>query len=308
MTSLMRLENATLRFESGVRALSDVSLSVHAGESVLLVGESGSGKSTLLRALVAVQPLDQGQVRWQFEDRDFDPWHAEAALVRAHRRHMGFVFQDSLAAFDPRLSFSRSLSLPLRAQNLVPSSEQLATAFRETGLAPELLARKPHELSGGQRQRAALARALITNPRVLLLDEAVSALDVSLRAQILSLLLELQRQRSMAVVFVTHDLAVARTLAHRIVVMLAGRIVENAPADQFFAGPLHPYAQELLTHVLPPDPRAAKQALAQEPREGALSRSGCAYALRCPSAVPECKVRVPELVPRGERSAACFLV
>jgi ABC-type glutathione transport system ATPase component len=176
---------------------------------------------------------------------------------------MGFVFQDSLAAFDPRLSFSRSLSLPLRAQNLVPSSEQLATAFRETGLAPELLARKPHELSGGQRQRAALARALITNPRVLLLDEAVSALDVSLRAQILSLLLELQRQRSMAVVFVTHDLAVARTLAHRIVVMLAGRIVENAPADQFFAGPLHPYAQELLTHVLPPDPRAAKQALAQ---------------------------------------------
>ncbi len=308
MSALLTLQRASVRFATGVQALREVDYEVRPGEALLLVGESGSGKSTLLRTLSALQPLDSGTLLWHFEQPSFEPARASPALVRAQRRHFGMVFQDALAAFDPRLDFGAALSEPLRLQGKPATTGVLESAFREVGLAPELLARRPHELSGGQRQRAALARAFITGPELLLLDEAVSALDVSLRAQVLGLLLAMQRQRGIALAFVTHDLAVARTLAHRIIVLLQGRIVEDSPADLFFEGPLHPYARELLSRVLPPEPRAARAAVQSIPHEEPLASSGCAYATRCSVAVAACRASVPLLTTRAERSAACFLV
>lgn len=306
MSALVTLERAHVRFTSGVLALQAVTCEVRAGEALLLVGESGSGKSTLLRALSALQPLEHGTLRWHFGGSPLEPARTAPARVRAARRHFGMVFQDALAAFDPRMNLGTALSEPLLIQGRPVT--QLDAAFREVGLAPELLLRRPHELSGGQRQRAALARAFITEPALLLLDEAVSALDVSLRAQVLGLLLEMQRRRGLALAFVTHDLAVARTLADRILVLLQGRIVEASSADEFFAGPLHPYARELLARVLPPEPRAARAAVASAPHDEALASRGCAYAPRCPLVVPACRTTLPELTQRGERSAACLLV
>lgn len=308
MRPLITLQRGSVRFTGRVQALREVDCEVRAGEALLLVGESGSGKSTLLRTLSALQTLDSGTLHWHFEGLTLEPAHAQPAKVRAERRHFGMVFQDALAAFDPRLDFGAALREPLRIQGRPASNALLESAFREVGLAPELLLRRPHELSGGQRQRAALARAFITEPRLLLLDEAVSALDVSLRAQVLGLLLDMQRRRGIALAFVTHDLAVARTLAHRILVLLQGRIVEDSPADQFFEGPLHPYARELLARVLPPEPAAARAAVQGLPREEALADSGCAYAPRCPLAVAACRTTLPTLTERGARRAACILV
>lgn len=262
-TVLVRTENLSVAFNGAAPVLQGVDLEIRTGEALLIVGESGSGKSTLLRALLALERPATGRVLWhRGEAGTQDPWALPPAALRRERAHMGMVFQDSLAAFDPRLPLRASVELPLRASGQAVDRARVDALAREVGLEPALLERFPRQLSGGQRQRVAIARALITEPSLLLLDEAVAALDVSLRAQVLTLLLELRARRSLTLVFVTHDLAVARMLADRILVMQRGRVVEAAQADVFFSGPQQPYSAELLRAVLPPDPVRARAVIA----------------------------------------------
>ncbi|MSR74577.1 MAG: ABC transporter ATP-binding protein [Planctomycetes bacterium] len=308
MSVLLRTEALQVHFGEH-HAVNGIDFMLHAAESVLLVGESGSGKSTLLRALLALQRPSSGRVLWHMASNTAqDPWQLPPQELRRQRQHIGMVFQDSLAAFDPRLTLRASLEEPLLALGAKDLRERVNQAATEVGLDAALLTRMPREVSGGQRQRAAIARSLITQPRALLLDEAVASLDVSLRAQILALLLALRAQRGLAMAFVTHDLAVARALADRIVVLLRGRVVEDSPADNFFRGPLHPYAQELLRSALPPEPALARAAVARVLPHEEASTNGCAFAPQCPLVEDRCRHEVPTLVTRGAIQSACFAV
>lgn len=292
---------------AALHAVSGVDLAVYEGETLALVGESGCGKSTLGRLLLGLLPPTQGQVFFDGQDLAALP----PARLRALRRQMQLVFQDTAAALNPRWTVGQSLAEPLRIHNLCPRGEYAARGaalLTQVGLAPDLLGRYPHELSGGQRQRVGLARALALSPRLVVCDEPVSALDVSVQAQMLNLLADLQRAQGLTYVLISHDLGVVRHSADRVCVMFLGRVCEVGPTQALFSAPRHPYTKFLLDSVPRPDPTRRGESgppLAGEIPSPVHPPSGCRFRTRCPYAQDICAQTVPPLTGAGDHQAAC---
>jgi peptide/nickel transport system ATP-binding protein len=239
-----------------LRAVDGISFTLNQGETLGVVGESGCGKSTLARAVLQLLPKTQGRVVWLGRDLEAQP------DMRALREQFQIVFQDPLASLDPRMPIGVSIAEPLKALQPQLSRESLRGKVRaimqRVGLDSAWINRYPHELSGGQNQRVGLARAMIVGPRMLVCDEAVSALDVSIQAQIVELIRDLQAETGLALIFISHDLSVVRRLSHRVMVLYLGRVVELAPSTILYSDPRHPYTRALLSAVLSPDPRAER--------------------------------------------------
>ena len=295
-----------------LRAVHRVSVEVRAGEVLGIVGESGCGKTTLGRAMVGLITPDAGTLR--VEGRDV------ATLSPDERRRMTrdvqMVFQDPFASLNPRKRIRQVLELPFEVHGL-PGGAEREARIRElvalVGLSAEHLDRWPHELSGGQRQRVGIARALALQPKVVVLDEPLSALDMSIQSQVLNLLVDLRERLNLSYVFISHDLSIVEYLCDDVAVMYLGRVVESAPAAQLFASPRHPYTQALLAAVPNPDPRRERPG---RPLEGDVpgllhAPNGCAFHTRCPLAQPQCRESVPELRivdTTGLQRAACHLL
>jgi peptide/nickel transport system ATP-binding protein/oligopeptide transport system ATP-binding protein len=289
-----------------VNAVDGVSFTVGAGETLALVGESGCGKSTVSRLVLRLIEPDSGRIR--FAGRDLLKF--DAAELRAFRREAQIIFQDPYASLNPRMTVSQILSEPLVLHDLLPRARHRARVeelLQLVGLEPRFARRYPHEFSGGQRQRIAIARALAVEPKLIICDEPVSALDVSIRSQILNLLRDLQRRLGLAYIFVSHDLAVVKHIADRVAVMNLGRIVETADADALFASPHHPYSRALLSAIPIPNPRARRgRILLEGEMPSALDPPpGCHFHTRCPYAVDRCRLERPLLVatPDGHATA-----
>ena len=292
-----------------VKAVDDVSLTINEGETLGLVGESGCGKSTLCRTLMQLLTPTSGSVR--FEGRELVGLSRRD--IRPIRRDMQMIFQDPYASLNPRKRVGQIVGDPLKLQG-ISSGNQLKREVQElldrVGLSPEHYNRFPHEFSGGQRQRIGIARALALKPKLIVADEPVSALDVSIQAQIINLLDDLQDEFKLTYIFVAHDLGVVRHVSDRIAVMYLGKVVETAPAEQLYANPVHPYSVALLSAVPIPDP---KENAAREPLvlEGDVPSpvdppSACRFHTRCPYATEICSEVEPELLPYGRgRIAAC---
>ena len=292
-------------------AVDDVSLSLERGRTLAVVGESGCGKSTLGRLLLRLQDADAGRVLLDGAVVGATDGAMEGAALRQFRRRVQVVFQDPFASLDPRQRIRSVLTRPmlLHGRATRASAAAKAGALMETvGLAPTQLDRFPHEFSGGQRQRIAIARALSVEPEVLICDEPVSALDVSVQAQIVNLLRDLQTGRGLALLFISHDLAVVRQLAHAVMVMYAGRVVEAGPAERVFGAPSHPYTRALLD-AAPRTDRGARQhaPLAGEPPDPGMATPGCRFAGRCAVAQAVCRQGDPPVLRAlgGEHRAAC---
>ncbi len=317
MMALLEVQNLVKHFvaersplgrpKAFIKAVDGVSFSVDAGKTLALVGESGCGKSTLSRLVLRLIEPDSGGIR--FEDRDL--LALDANQLRAFRRKAQIIFQDPYASLNPRMTVGQILSEPLALHDLVPPAgrrERVEQLLRLVGLEPRFVQRYSHEFSGGQRQRVAIARALAVEPKLIVCDEPVSALDVSIRSQILNLLRDLQERLGLAYIFVSHDLAVVRHIAHRVAVMNFGNIVEIADTQSLFAAPRHPYSRALLSAIPVPKPQAKRsRILLQGEMPSALNPpSGCRFHTRCPYAIPRCRVEPPELLADGTRHAtAC---
>lgn len=287
-----------------VRAVDDVSFDIHPGETLGLVGESGSGKSTLGRTILRLTEPTAGEI--VFDGETIGP-----ESTRVLRRRGQIVFQDPYASLPPRMRVRRILAEPLLIHRIVPPTEMDARVdalLVDVGLSDEHARAFPHQLSGGQRQRVSIARALAVEPSLVVADEAVSALDVSVQAQILNLMKDLQADRDLAYLFISHDLGVVRYMSHHIAVMYLGRIVEVGPAADLAAGPLHPYTSTLLAAVPKVGPKRTVVRLDTEPGDGASYESGCIYCSRCPMAEDICVTDRPDLVEwaPGRRSACHF--
>jgi oligopeptide/dipeptide ABC transporter ATP-binding protein len=280
-----------------IKAVDGVSFTVEAGKTLALVGESGCGKSTVSRLVLRLIEADAGHVR--FEGRDLGALDTEQ--LRAFRRDAQIIFQDPYASLNPRMTVSQILTEPLALHDLVPQAgrrERVEEILRMVGLEPRFARRYPHEFSGGQRQRIAIARALAVEPKLIICDEPVSALDVSIRSQILNLLRDLQQRLGLAYIFVSHDLAVVKHIADRVAVMNLGTIVEIADAQALFASPRHPYSRALLSAIPVPKPQAKRSRIVlQGEMPSALDPpSGCRFHTRCPYVVERCRVEVPKLL------------
>ncbi len=296
---------------STVLALRGVDFTLARGEAVGVVGESGCGKSTLARVLLHLTPASAGRVTFDGQDLAALPKPA----LRALRRRMQLVFQDPFASLDPRRSIGAQIGDGLVIHHLAPAGDvaaKVAELLAQVGLDPAHAGRLPHEFSGGQRQRIAIARALATGPDLLVADEPVSALDVSVQAQVVNLLKDLRTRLGLGLLFISHDLHVVRHLCDRVVVMYLGRVVEEAPAAELFANPLHPYTRSLLAATPSMHARdgsgteRAKAGLAGEMPSPANPPSGCAFRTRCPRALPSCADTVPVLADAGAgRRIAC---
>ena len=293
-----------------VRAVDDVSFSIAPGETVGLVGESGCGKSTLGRAVIKLVEPTAGRIVFEGEDIA----GLSGAELRARRRRFQMIFQDPIGSLDPRFIVAdiigEALDIHGLAADAAARSQRIDALLKAVGLDPSHAQRYPHEFSGGQRQRIGIARALAVEPQLIVCDEPVSALDVSVQAQIVNLLQDLQRERGIAYLFVAHDLAVVKHISHRILVMYLGRIVEAGEARSLCRSPKHPYTQALLSAVpvVNPDAKRQRIVLTGDVPSPIHPPGGCPFHPRCPVAVARCKTEVPplrELEPG--RQAACHL-
>jgi oligopeptide/dipeptide ABC transporter ATP-binding protein len=308
-----RVGRGLFRAREVLRAVDDVSLSIARGETLALVGESGSGKTTVGRCVVRLLEPTAGSV--VLLGRDISRLSRRA--IRPLRRQMHIVFQDPYSSLNPRMTIGRIVGGPLASHGLLGRRERevrVAAMLERVGLRPELRDRYPHSLSGGQRQRVAIARALIAGPTLLVADEPISALDASVQASMLNLLVDLQRELQFACLFITHDLSAAQFFADRIAVMYLGQIVESGTRDEIFSTPRHPYTQSLLSAVLIPDPAVQRARprvlLAGDPPSPLDPPSGCRFHTRCPIAIDRCALEQPILVDPsgGAHEARCHLV
>ena len=313
---LLEVERLTVRYtrptglfgHETLEAVRGVSLAIAAGETLGLVGESGCGKSSLARAILRLVEPAAGSVRFDGHDVLAMP----ARPLRALRRRMQIVFQDPWSSLNPRMRVGSAVREGIEIHRLASGAEaerRVAALLEEVGLDAGAASRYPHEFSGGQRQRIAIARALAVEPDLLVCDEPVSALDVSVQAQVLNLLADLQHRRRLAMLFVSHDLAVVRHLAPRVAVMYLGRIVEEGPTEAIFDRPAHPYTQALLSAVPVPDPASSRRriVLAGDPPSPAHPPAGCAFHPRCQHPLKDaaCTATRPELE-GTEHRAACW--
>ena len=318
-TPLLRAEGLSRHFVAGgslqlmqprtfIRAVDDVSLDLMPRETLALVGESGCGKSTLGRLLLRLTEPTAG--RSVYDGTDL--MTLGAAAMRRMRRHLQMVFQDPFGSLSPRLTIGQIIAEPLRAHGMagtrVQLREKVADLLLAVGLLPEHARRYPRQFSGGQRQRIGIARAIAAEPSVIVADEPVSALDVSVQAQVINLLQDIQRTRGLSYLFIAHDLAVVRHIADRVAVMYLGRIVELGPKRAVYAAPHHPYTQALLSAAPSPDPDAARTQIVLEGDVPNPSRipSGCSFHTRCPIATTICREERPVLrTVAQDQSAAC---
>jgi len=300
------------RTRGAVRAVDGVSFTVGEGETFGLVGESGCGKSTTARAILNLIPRTapiSGEVRW--EDQRIDG--LDEGAMRPWRRQLQMVFQDPFASLNPRMTVGRIVAEPMKIFNLHPARQRKLEVMRLldlVGLNPRYLTRYPHEFSGGQRQRIGIARALAVQPKLIFCDEPVSALDVSIQAQVINLLMDLKEQLGLSYVFIAHDLSVVRHISTRIGVMYLGRLVEVADAETLYRHPKHPYTKALLSAVPIPDPVKERQreqtVLGGEVPSPEREYPGCPFADRCPIAEGVCRERPPKLEGNGHQ-VSCFL-
>jgi oligopeptide/dipeptide ABC transporter ATP-binding protein len=311
---LLEVRDLTVEFPAGrrrppLRALERASLSVAPGETVGLVGESGSGKTTLALAILGLVPVASGHIRFAGQDLASIPRRSRRALGR----DLQMVFQDPYTSLNPARTVGQALSEPLDVHQTLTRAQvrrEIATMLDQVGLPADAADRYPSEFSGGQRQRIAIGRALIVSPKLVICDEAVSALDLSIQAQILNLLADLQRNLAVAYLFVSHDLAVVRHLSSRVTVLYRGQVMESGPAREVCDRPSHPYTRDLLAAVPAPDP-AARPAAPVAGRAANLpgGPGGCPYHGRCPLAVPRCHSERPQLRPATATTvAACHLL
>ena len=297
------------RAPATLKALAGVSFSLQAGRTLAVVGESGSGKSTLARLLTLIEKPTAGALLIDGEDVA----HADAARRRRLRREIQMVFQNPFGSLNPRQTIGKALEEPLLVNTRMSASERKAAALmimEKVGLRPEYYHRYPHMFSGGQRQRIAIARALVLRPKILVLDEPVSALDVSIRAQVLNLLAGLQEEFRLAYVFVSHDLSVVRHIADDVLVIYLGHAVEMGSRDAIFMAPQHPYTRALLsaTPVAVPGAKCERILLTGEPPSPIDPPPGCPFNPRCPLAFDRCRLEKPPLERKQGRDVACFAV
>lgn len=290
-----------------VRAVDDVSFEIPAGKTFGLVGESGSGKTTTARTIARLIPATDGKVI--FDDRSI--LHVHQSKLRSMRKDISYVFQDPYSSLNPRMTVGSILGEPLRVHKIAKGSElidRISTLLKKVGLQPSHINRYPHEFSGGQRQRIGIARALALEPKLVICDEPVSALDVSIQSQILNLLKDLQEQFNLTYLFIAHDLSVVEFISDMVAVMYLGKIVEIAPSAALYEKPLHPYTKLLLNAIPMPVPERKKTV--SHPIAGIESNSkGCPFAPRCPIADDNCRQSAPPLKQlENGHSAACFKV
>jgi oligopeptide transport system ATP-binding protein len=291
-----------------IKAVDGVSLALRQGETLGLVGESGCGKSTLARTILQLVPATAGTVI--LNGRNLT--RASAREMRAARREIQMVFQDPYASLNPRLTIYAALAEPLAVHRICPPEQipaRVAELMRQVGLSSRFLRKYPHEFSGGQRQRIAIARALALRPRVIIADEPVSALDVSIQAQILNLLSALRREMDLSLILISHDLSVVKHLSDRVAVMYLGKIVELGSAEDVIERPNHPYTRALISAIPRPDPdleRSRKRTvLPGEPASPLNPPPGCPFHPRCPYVQERCRSAIPPLAQHGSREVAC---
>ena len=293
-----------------VKAVDGVSFSISPGETLCLVGESGCGKSTVGKLLLRLIEPSEGTIRLDGADIT----HLSIGDMRPHRKRMQMVFQDPYASLNPRMAAGKIVAEPLENYSDITPGERetrVAELFDKVGLRADAMKRFPFEFSGGQRQRLGIARALALNPAVIIADEPVSALDVSVQAQVLNLMMDLQEEMGLAYLFVSHDLGVVEHIGHRVAVMYLGKIVEIAGKDALFETPLHPYTQALMAAAPIADPHVKREriVLQGDVPSPINPPSGCAFHTRCPHAFERCKVETPALKAAADgRSVACHLV
>jgi oligopeptide/dipeptide ABC transporter ATP-binding protein len=317
MNPLLSVRNLVKHYHAGglfgraappVRAVNGVSFDVGQGETLALVGESGCGKSSVGRTILRLQEPTSGTAKFE----GVDIFSLDRADLRALRRRMQIIFQDPYSSLNPRMRVGAAIAEGIEIHRLAPRQEipgRVAALLEEVGLDPAYARRYPHEFSGGQRQRIGIARALAVQPAFIVCDEPVSALDVSVQAQVLNLLSDLQRQRGLSYLFIAHDLAVVRQIAHRIAVMYLGHIVEQGPTDSLLANPRHPYTVALLSAVPEPDPAIQRERIVLSgdlPSPSNLP-SGCPFHTRCfhPLKNERCRTEMPLLRPVDGTLAAC---
>lgn len=300
------------KVEGIIYAVDGITIALAKGETLGVVGESGCGKTTLARAIVGLVPLTGGEVL--FEGKSF--FHLSSQEMKKIRSRIQMIFQDPYSSLNPRMTVFDTLSEPLRFHKNIKRSDctsEVSRLMEQVGLAPRFMRKYPHEFSGGQRQRIAIARALAPEPEIIIADEPVSALDVSIQAQILNLLRRLCQNRQLTMIFISHDFAVIRHICERIVVMYRGRVMETGSRNEIFNNPLHPYTRALLSAVVVPDPKRAQpqnaQALAGEPTSPLNQPQGCVFSPRCNYVIDKCKKEPPALEACQHKSghkAACI--
>jgi oligopeptide transport system ATP-binding protein len=287
-----------------VRAVDGVSFDLKAGETLGIVGESGCGKSTLGRAVLRLIEPTGGRVAWMGQNF----LGLDAKKLRDQRRHMQIIFQDPLASLDPRMTVGKIIGKPLKTFHPEISRAELrqrvADVMQQVGLAPEMVGRYPHEFSGGQCQRIGIARAMILKPKLIVCDEPVSALDVSIQAQVINLLMRLQREHGLSLLFISHNLSVVRHISHRVLVLYLGKVMEVADRDSFYRRPLHPYSQALISAIPLPDPKLERQrqriVLQGDLPSPVNPPVGCRFCTRCPKATEICRTTPPTLIDHGD--------